>query len=138
MQKGQFTLRDLYQRLSSAMKMGPMNKVMGMIPGMGEMAQVSSGLRHRVAKALPPAICVHPLPLVCMYHFLVSQLLSLPFCRISPNPPAFDQMAGNSVMQQQFKRNLYMMDSMTDDELDGKVRRASDGCDDTGRLGLIV
>lgn len=40
MKKGQFTLRDLYQRLSSALKMGPMNKVMGMIPGMGEMAQV--------------------------------------------------------------------------------------------------
>lgn len=31
------------------------------------------------------------------------------------------QMVGSSVMQQQFKRNLYMMDSMTDAELDGKV-----------------
>lgn len=30
-------------------------------------------------------------------------------------------MVGSSVMQQQFKRNLYMMDSMTDAELDGKV-----------------
>ena len=40
MSKGQFTLRDLYKQLSSAMKLGPMSKVMGMIPGMGEMAQV--------------------------------------------------------------------------------------------------
>lgn len=31
------------------------------------------------------------------------------------------QMVGSSAMQQQFKRNLYMMDSMTDAELDGKV-----------------
>lgn len=42
MSKGQFTLRDLYQRLSSTMKLGPMNKVMGMIPGMGKMAQVNN------------------------------------------------------------------------------------------------
>ncbi|CAN0528449.1 unnamed protein product, partial [Ectocarpus sp. 12 AP-2014] len=67
--KGKFTLRDLYKQLSSAMKLGPMNKVMGMIPGMGEMAQ----------------------------------------------------MANNSATQSMFKKNLYMMDSMTDDELDGKV-----------------
>ncbi|CAN0433880.1 unnamed protein product, partial [Hapterophycus canaliculatus] len=40
MSKGKFTLRDLYKQLSSAMKMGPMGKVMGMIPGMGDMAQV--------------------------------------------------------------------------------------------------
>ncbi|CAM9838591.1 unnamed protein product, partial [Ascophyllum nodosum] len=69
MTKGQFTLRDLYKQLSSAMRMGPMSKVMGMIPGMGEMAQ----------------------------------------------------MANNSSMQGMFKKNLYMMDSMTDAELDGKV-----------------
>ncbi|CAM9385366.1 unnamed protein product, partial [Ectocarpus sp. 6 AP-2014] len=67
--KGKFTLRDLYKQLSSAMKLGPMNKVMGMIPGMGEMAQ----------------------------------------------------MANNSTTQSMFKKNLYIMDSMTDDELDGKV-----------------
>lgn len=43
MSKGQFTLRDLYKQLNSAMKMGPMSKMMGMIPGMGEMAQVQMG-----------------------------------------------------------------------------------------------
>lgn len=72
MSKGQFTLRDLYTRLSATMKMGPMGKMMGMIPGMGEMAQ----------------------------------------------------MANNAGTQQMFKKNLYMMDSMTDDELDGKVKGA--------------
>lgn len=41
MSKGQFTLRDLCKQLRSAMKLGPMNKVMGMLPGMGDMAQVS-------------------------------------------------------------------------------------------------
>ena len=30
-------------------------------------------------------------------------------------------MANNSSMQGMFKKNLYMMDSMTDAELDGKV-----------------
>eukprot|EP00752_Nemacystus_decipiens_P014241 g12667.t1 len=69
MSKGQFTLRDLYKQLTSALKLGPMSKVMGMIPGMGEMSQ----------------------------------------------------MANNSGTQRMFKKNLYMMDSMTDDELDGKV-----------------
>lgn len=38
--KGQFTLRDLYKQLSSSLKIGPMSKVMGMIPGMSEMSQV--------------------------------------------------------------------------------------------------
>ncbi|CAN0173520.1 unnamed protein product, partial [Laminaria digitata] len=67
--KGQFTLRDLYKQLSSSLKIGPMSKVMGMIPGMSEMSQ----------------------------------------------------MANNPGTQQMYKKNLYMMDSMTDDELDGKV-----------------
>lgn len=61
MTKGQFTLRDLYHRLSSAMKMGPMSKVMGMIPGMGEMAQVrlhaevaSTFLKLEILDFFPP------------------------------------------------------------------------------------
>lgn len=33
----------------------------------------------------------------------------------------FLQMANNPGTQQMYKKNLYMMDSMTDDELDGKV-----------------
>lgn len=34
-------------------------------------------------------------------------------------------MANNSGTQQMFKKNLYMMDSMTDAELDGKVMQTS-------------
>ena len=33
------------------------------------------------------------------------------------------QMANNPGTQQMYKKNLYMMDSMTDDELDGKVSK---------------
>lgn len=43
--KGQFTLRDMYKQVSSSLKMGPMSKVMGMIPGMSEMSQVRKGER---------------------------------------------------------------------------------------------
>jgi signal recognition particle subunit SRP54 len=34
MAKGKFTLRDMYNQFQSVMKLGPMDKVMGMIPGM--------------------------------------------------------------------------------------------------------
>ena len=36
MSKGQFTLRDMYKQFQSVMKIGPLNKVMGMIPGIPE------------------------------------------------------------------------------------------------------
>lgn len=31
--KGIFTLRDMYEQFQNVMKLGPLNKVMGMIPG---------------------------------------------------------------------------------------------------------
>ncbi|KAL7550081.1 hypothetical protein ACHAWF_013314 [Thalassiosira exigua] len=34
MSKGEFTLRDMYKQFQSVMKIGPLDKVMGMIPGM--------------------------------------------------------------------------------------------------------
>ena len=34
MSKGEFTLRDMYNQFQNVMKMGPLNKVMGMLPGM--------------------------------------------------------------------------------------------------------
>ena len=70
MSKGQFTLRDMYKQFQNVMKIGPMNKVMGMIPGMPD--------------------------------YLI--------------PKSGDE-AGN----QRLKKFMYMMDSMTDAELDGKV-----------------
>jgi signal recognition particle subunit SRP54 len=36
MSKGKFTLRDMYKQFQQVMKIGPLNKVMGMIPGMPE------------------------------------------------------------------------------------------------------
>ncbi|CAK4608925.1 hypothetical protein LEN26_005767 [Aphanomyces euteiches] len=36
LQKGVFTLRDMYNQFQTVMKMGPLSKVMGMIPGMGQ------------------------------------------------------------------------------------------------------
>ncbi|KNC85912.1 signal peptide binding domain-containing protein [Sphaeroforma arctica JP610] len=36
MQAGQFTLRDMYEQYQNIMKMGPMSKIMGMIPGMAD------------------------------------------------------------------------------------------------------
>lgn len=33
LQKGQFTLRDMYNQFQNIMTIGPLNKVMGMLPG---------------------------------------------------------------------------------------------------------
>lgn len=42
--KGVFTLRDMYEQFQSVMKLGPLNKVMGMIPGIPPwMAQSAGG-----------------------------------------------------------------------------------------------
>jgi signal recognition particle subunit SRP54 len=68
--RGEFTLRDMYEQFQNVMKLGPMNKVMSMIPG-------------------------------------ISQSLI----------PAGHEEEGN----RRLKRFLYMMDSMTDDELDGRI-----------------
>jgi signal recognition particle subunit SRP54 len=68
--KGKFTLRDMYQQFQTVMKMGPLNKMMGMMPGM---------------------------------------------------PQNIMDMGMQEDGQKQMKHCLYIMDSMTDDELDGKV-----------------
>ncbi|KAJ1463076.1 SRP54-type protein [Pelagophyceae sp. CCMP2097] len=69
--RGQFTLRDMYEQFQNVMKLGPLNKVMAMIPGI----------------------------------------------------PQFMQGAGGGAEDggERLKRFMYMMDSMTDEELDGRV-----------------
>jgi signal recognition particle subunit SRP54 len=71
MSKGEFTLRDMYSQFQRVMNMGPLNKVMGMIPGMPE---------YLVPKG-----------------------------------------SGDDASTSRLKKFLYMMDSMTNKELDGKV-----------------
>ena len=39
MQKGEFTLEDFRKQLTQVGRLGPMQKVMGMIPGMGQMTE---------------------------------------------------------------------------------------------------
>lgn len=68
--KGLFTLRDMYEQFTSVMKLGPLNKVMGMIPGL---------------------------------------------------PSWMQQAAGGDESSNRMKVFMYIMDSMTDAELDGKV-----------------
>lgn len=41
--EGVFTLRDMYDQFDSIAKLGPINKVMGMIPGMSEMMKGADG-----------------------------------------------------------------------------------------------
>eukprot|EP01084_Bolivina_argentea_P196447 336727_1 len=69
--KGKFTLRDFYIQLQTMMKMGPMDKIMSMLPGMASMD--TSDPKSRVEQ------------------------------------------------QKAIKSFMYMIDSMSDDELDGKV-----------------
>jgi signal recognition particle subunit SRP54 len=71
MSKGEFTLRDMYSQFQRVMNVGPLNKVMGMIPGMPE--------------------------------YLIPQ------------------GSGDDASTNRLKKFLYMMDSMTNKELDGQV-----------------
>eukprot|EP00172_Hildenbrandia_rubra_P003539 Plantae.Rhodophyta-Hildenbrandia_rubra.ctg5800.p1 GENE.Plantae.Rhodophyta-Hildenbrandia_rubra.ctg5800~~Plantae.Rhodophyta-Hildenbrandia_rubra.ctg5800.p1 ORF type:complete len:511 (-),score=98.70 Plantae.Rhodophyta-Hildenbrandia_rubra.ctg5800:1955-3364(-) len=41
--EGVFTLRDMYEQFENIAKLGPLNKVMGMIPGMSQLLQGASG-----------------------------------------------------------------------------------------------
>lgn len=70
MAKGKFTLRDMYKQFQSVMKLGPIDKVMGMIPGMPD--------------------------------YMIPQ-------------------NGNDEQANQLRKFMYMMDSMNNAELDGKV-----------------
>ena len=42
--KGQFTLDDFRRMMNQTKKLGPLNKIMGMIPGMGGMSQMMEGV----------------------------------------------------------------------------------------------
>lgn len=70
MSRGVFTLRDMYQQFQSVMKLGPLDRVMGMIPGMPD--------------------------------YLIPQ-------------------RGDDESTMRLRKFLYMMDSMNNAELDGKV-----------------
>jgi signal recognition particle subunit SRP54 len=72
MSKGVFTLKDMYKQFENMLKLGPMNKVMGMIPGVPE--------------------------------YLI------------PKNSDGDDEGSNRL-----KKFMYMMDSMTNAEMDGKV-----------------
>ena len=71
MSKGKFTLRDMYKQFQQVMKIGPLNKVMGMIPGMPDYLIPSGN--------------------------------------------------GDDESTNRLRKFMYMMDSMNDAELDGKV-----------------
>lgn len=43
MQDGVFTMRDMYEHLTNTMRLGPMGKIMEMIPGMGALAAGGAG-----------------------------------------------------------------------------------------------
>ena len=44
MRKGEFTLDDFKKMIGQTRKLGPLNKIMGMLPGMGNMAQMMEGV----------------------------------------------------------------------------------------------
>ena len=47
LRKGEFTLDDFKKMLGQTKKLGPINKIMGMIPGMGGMADMTGRRRRR-------------------------------------------------------------------------------------------
>src|SRR3954465_12869328 len=52
MEKGQFTLEDFMSQMGQVKKLGPMGKVMGMIPGMSEIAKTSNMGEGEVEKQM--------------------------------------------------------------------------------------
>lgn len=52
MQKGNFTLEDFVNQMTQVKKLGPMGKVMGMIPGMSELAKTAAMGEGRVEKSM--------------------------------------------------------------------------------------
>eukprot|EP00936_MAST-01D_sp_MAST-1D-sp1_P002166 g2166.t1 len=84
--KGIFTLRDMYEQFQNVMKLGPLNKVMSMIPGIPD--------------------------------FLRNQQ---------------EQEGGNRL-----KKFMYMMDSMTDDELDSRMDLSKQTPDNHKRIVRVA
>src|SRR5438046_4530933 len=54
MEKGEFTLDDFIAQMSQVKKLGPMGKVMGMIPGMSELTKQlghdGEGVEHQMGR----------------------------------------------------------------------------------------
>lgn len=55
--KGQFSLRDMYEQFQNIMKMGPINQIMGMIPGFGT-EFLSKGNEKESAARLKRMMCI--------------------------------------------------------------------------------
>ena len=100
--KGQFSLRDMYEQFENVMKLGPLNKVMAMIPGIPQM--MGGGFSNAPSLFSPPLI------------FFLGALRRVRASSFSARISGGDQEGGNRL-----KRFMFMMDSMTDDELDGRV-----------------
>lgn len=57
LQHGEFTLRDMYDQFQNIMKMGPINQIMGMIPGFGT-EFLSKGTEKESAARLKRMMCI--------------------------------------------------------------------------------
>ena len=55
--KGQFTLRDMRDQYTSVMKMGPLDKVMNMIPGIGNV-KLPEGSEKEASKKIKRFLCI--------------------------------------------------------------------------------
>lgn len=83
------------------MKIGPMSKVMGMLPGIGQMMGAMGGMGDDEVGA--------------------SVFLLFACSSFSSPPDTYHATHPIPQRANRIKRLLYMMDSMTDEELDGKV-----------------
>jgi signal recognition particle subunit SRP54 len=54
---GQFTLRDMYEQFQNIMKMGPINQIMGMIPGFSTEFLTKGGEKESAAR-LKRMMCI--------------------------------------------------------------------------------
>jgi signal recognition particle subunit SRP54 len=56
--QGKFTLRDMYEQLSSVMKMGPVSKIMEMMPGMGQLTAAMGANGQDGTDRLKKMLCI--------------------------------------------------------------------------------
>ena len=57
LKEGQFTLRDMYEQFQNIMKMGPINQIMGMIPGFSTEFLTKGGEKESAAR-LKRMMCI--------------------------------------------------------------------------------
>ena len=82
--KGVFTLRDMYKQFQSVMKLGPLDKVMGMIPGMPDYLIPQNGDDEQTLR-LRKFLYMMERVYEVVWQFFVRLMRKTHSCRVAPD-----------------------------------------------------